>query len=49
LNLFGVEFKGVFGEFESLLNEGSQFTNATALLAEDLLSVGCTDDDLIVM
>jgi len=46
LDLFGIQFKGVFGELETLLNEGSEFTDATALLTKDLLSVCCTDDNL---
>ena len=46
LDLFGVELERVFGELETFLDEGGEFTNAAALLAEDLLGVGSTDDDL---
>lgn len=49
LDFFSVEFERIFGEFESLLNEGGEFTDTTTLLAKDLLSVGGTDDDLIVI
>ena len=46
LNLLGVELERVFGELETLLNEGGKFTDAATLLAKDFLSVGGTDDDL---
>lgn len=46
LNLFSVEFKRVFGEFESFLNEGSKFTDTAALLSKDFLGMGGTDDNL---
>jgi len=46
LDLLGVEFQRVLREFETFLNESSEFTDATALLSKDLLSVGRTDDDL---
>ena len=46
LDLLGVEFKGVLRELEALLDESSQFADATALLAKDLLSVGSTNNDL---
>ena len=46
LNLFGVEFQGVFGELETLLHEGSELANAATLLAQNLLGVGGTDDNL---
>jgi len=46
LNLFGVEFKRIFGEFESFLDEGSKFTNTAALLSKDFLGMGSTDDNL---
>lgn len=46
LNLFSVEFEGIFGEFESFLDEGGEFANASALLTEDLLGEGGPDDDL---
>ena len=44
LNLGCIERDGVFGEFETLLDEGCEFANSSALLAEDLLSVCCADD-----
>jgi len=47
LNFFGVKFKGVFREFESLLDEGSKFANAAALLTQDILGMGRTDNNLI--
>jgi hypothetical protein len=47
LDFFGVEFEGIFGEFESFLDEGSEFTNAAALLTEDFLSMGGANNDLI--
>lgn len=46
LNLLSVELQGVLGELEALLDEGGEFTDATSLLAENLLGVGGTDDDL---
>ena len=46
MNLLGVELERVFGELESLLDEGSQLTDAATLLAKNLLGVGGTDDDL---
>lgn len=46
LDLGGVEGDGVLGELEALLDEGSEFTNAAALLSENLLCVGCPDDDV---
>ena len=46
LNLFGVEFQGVFGELETLLHEGSKLTDAATLLTENLLGVGGADDDV---
>ena len=46
MHLFGIQFEGVFGEFETFLHEGSEFTDATALFTKDLLSVCGTDDDL---
>ena len=46
LYLFSVELERVFGEFKALLNEGSEFTDAAALLAKDFLCVSGTDDDL---
>jgi hypothetical protein len=46
LALGGVEGDGVLGELESLLDERGELTDAAALLAEDLLGVGGTDDDV---
>ena len=46
LNLLSVELEGVLGELEALLHEGRKLTDAAALLTEDLLGVGSTDDDL---
>jgi hypothetical protein len=42
LDLGGVEGDGVFGEFESLLDEGGQLADASSLLAENFLCVGCS-------
>ena len=47
LDFLGVELKRVLGELEALLDERGELADATALLAEDLLGVGGTDDDLI--
>ena len=46
LYLFGVQFKRVFGELETLLNERGQLTDTASLLAENFLGVGGADDDL---
>jgi len=46
LNLGGVEGDGVFGELESLLDEGGEFADASSLLAENFLGVCCADDDV---
>jgi len=46
LNLLGVEFERVFGELETLVDERGELADAAALLAENLLSVGSTDDNL---
>lgn len=46
LDLGGVEGDGVLGELESLLDERGELTNAAALLAENLLGVGGSDDDV---
>jgi hypothetical protein len=46
LDLGGVEGDGVLGELEALLDEGGEFSNAAALLAENFLCVGCADDDV---
>ena len=44
LDLGGVERDRVLGELEALLDEGSEFADAAALLAENLLCVGGADD-----
>ena len=46
LDLGGVQRDAVLGELEALLDERGEFTDATALLSEDLLCVGCADDDV---
>ena len=46
MNLLGVELKRVLGEFETFLDESSEFTDAATLLTKDFLGVGSTDDDL---
>jgi len=46
LHLLGVEFEGVFGELETLVDERGELADATTLLAENLLCVSGTDDDL---
>lgn len=46
LDLGGVEGDGVLGELESLLDERGELANAAALLAENLLGVGGSDDDI---
>ena len=46
MNLLGIEFKRVFGKFETFLDESSEFTDATALFSKDFLGVGSTDDNL---
>jgi hypothetical protein len=45
LNFLGVQFERVLWEFETLLDEGSKFTNAAAFLSKDFLSMGSTNDD----
>jgi hypothetical protein len=45
-DLLGVELKRVLGEFESFLNQGGEFADTATLFAEDLLSVGGTNDNL---
>jgi len=46
LNLGGVKGDGVLGELESLLDERGELANAAALLTENLLGVGGSDDDV---
>ena len=45
-DLLGVELDGVLGELETLLDQGGQLADATALDTENLLGLGGTDDDL---
>ena len=47
LNLLSVHLERVFGEAETLLDESGEFTDPTALLAQDFLGVGSTDDNLV--
>jgi hypothetical protein len=44
LDLGGIEGNRVLGELEALLDERGELTDAAALLAENLLGVGGTDD-----
>lgn len=44
LNFGGVERYRVFGKFEAFLDEGSEFSNTSSLLAENLLCVSGADD-----
>jgi hypothetical protein len=44
LDLGGIEGNGVLGELETLLDEGGELADAAALLTENLLGVGGTDD-----
>ena len=46
LHLGGIEGDGVFGKLETFLDEGSEFTDSSSLLAENFLCVGCADDDI---
>jgi hypothetical protein len=46
LDLLGVELQGVLRELEPLLDERGELADAATLLAEDLLGVGSTDNDL---
>lgn len=46
LDLGGVKGDGVFGELESLLDEGGELADSSSLLAENFLGVGCADDDI---
>jgi hypothetical protein len=45
-HLLSVELNATLREVESLLDSGSQLTNAATLLTEDILGAGGTDDDL---
>ena len=44
LHFGGIERDAVFGELEALLDQGGEFADAAALLAQDFLGVGCADD-----
>jgi hypothetical protein len=46
LDLGGVQGNGVLWELEALLDQGGELANAAALLSENLLGVGRTDDDV---
>ena len=46
LDLGGVQRNRVLGELEPLLDQGGELANAAALLSENLLSVGSTDNDI---
>jgi hypothetical protein len=46
LNFLSIKLERIFRELETFLDESGEFTNTTALLSEDFLSVSCTDDDL---
>ena len=45
LHLLGVKLDGAVGKLEALLDDGGQFADAAAILAENLLGAGGTDDD----
>jgi hypothetical protein len=44
LDLGGIQGDGVLGELEALLDQGGELADAAALLAQNLLGVGGTDD-----
>ena len=46
LDLGGIQRYAVLGELETLLDEGGELANATALLSEDFLSVCGANDDI---
>ena len=46
LDLGGVEGDAVLGKLEALLDEGGELADAATLLTENLLGVGCADDDV---
>lgn len=46
LDLGSIEGDRVFGEFESLLDEGGEFADASSLLTENFLCVGSADDNV---
>lgn len=45
LDALGVQLNSVLGELETLLDQGRQLTDATALFAKNVLGVSGTDDD----
>lgn len=47
LDLLGIQFKGIFRKFETLLHECSEFADTTTLLSQNFLGVRCTDNDLV--
>lgn len=49
LDFGGVEGDGVLGELKAFLDEGGELTDASTLLSEDFLCVGCADDDCGVL
>jgi hypothetical protein len=44
-HLFCIQLNGTLGKAESFLNDGREFTDATSILPQDLLSACGTDDD----
>ena len=46
LNLLGVHLERVFWEAETLLDESGKLTDPTALLTQDFLGMGSTDNNL---
>jgi hypothetical protein len=46
LDLLSEEFKGIFREFETFLDESSKLANTATFFTEYFLGVGCTNDDL---
>lgn len=44
LNLGCIQGDGVFGKLEAFLDQGGEFSNASALFAQNFLGVCCTDD-----
>jgi len=46
LNLLSVHLERVFGEAEAFLNESGKLTDSAALLTQDFLGVGSTDNNL---
>ena len=46
VDALSIELNGALGEVETLLNDGGELANATALLTKDVLGAGGLDDDL---